>query len=142
MRKFVVLIACLTLSACSNGIRIPLVYRIDIHQGNIFKPEMVNQLKPGMSKRQVAFVMGTPLIQDAFHANRWDYVYSNEPGGEDRVQKKLTVHFKKDELVGLEGDLRPGGISTNDSKNEAVTIIPKIQREKTVWESITSMFGG
>jgi len=118
----------------------PFIYRIDIHQGNIFSQEMVNQLKPGMTKRQVAFVMGTPLIEDAFHNDRWDYVYSNEPGGEDRMEKKFTVLFKNEELVSVEGDLRPTNNPIGDSKKDVTVNVPKIQRDKTVWESITSIF--
>lgn len=140
MRKSLLLIACLALPACTDAIRIPFVYRIDIHQGNIYDQEMVDQLKPGMTKRQVAFVMGTPLLQDVYHNDRWDYVYSNEPGGEDRVEKKFTIHFKDEELVGLEGDLRPGNSPSLAGKKEVVTDVPKIQRDKTVWESITSIF--
>ncbi|MFM8330715.1 MAG: outer membrane protein assembly factor BamE [Candidatus Methylumidiphilus sp.] len=140
MRKSLLLIACLALPACTDAIRIPFVYRIDIHQGNIYDQEMVDQLKPGMTKRQVAFVMGTPLLQDVYHNDRWDYVYSNEPGGEDRVEKKFTIHFKDEELVGLEGDLRPGNSPSFAGKKEVVTDVPKIQRDKTVWESITGIF--
>ncbi len=140
MGKTLVLIACLATSACSDAIKIPLVYRIDIHQGNIFNQEMVDQLKPGMTKRQVAFIMGTPLLGDAFHSNRWDYVYSNEPGGEDRVEKKFSAFFEKDELAGLEGDLRPGNSPSLESKKEVTVNIPKIERSKTVWESIASIF--
>jgi outer membrane protein assembly factor BamE len=102
---------------------------------------MVNQLKPGMSKRQVAFVMGTPLLEDAFHSDRWDYVYSNEPRGEDRVEKKFSILFKDDALVGLSGDLRPGNTAGSLEGQKEVTVdIPKIQRDKTVWESITGVF--
>ncbi len=119
----------------------PFVYRIDIHQGNIFTQDMVNQLKPGMTKHQVAFIMGTPLIQDAFHSNRWDYVYSNEPGSEDRLVKKFTVFFEADALVGVEGDLRPTDLPAGDAKKDVTVVIPKIQRDKTVWEAITGMFG-
>jgi len=140
MGKPLVLIACLAISACTDAVRIPFVYRIDIHQGNIFDQEMVDQLKPGMTKRQVAFIMGTPLVEDAFHGDRWDYVYSNEPGGEDRVEKKFTTVFKKDELVGVEGDLRPGNSPSLAGRKEVTVNVPKIQREKTVWESITSIF--
>ncbi len=140
MRKHLVLIACLSAISCSNDFRMPFIYRIDIHQGNIFTQDMVNQLKPGMTKRQVAFVMGTPLIQDTFHNNRWDYVYSNEPGNDDRVQKRLTTFFKNDELVGVEGDMRPSDTPASDAKRDVTIVIPKIQREKTVWESITGIF--
>ncbi|MCX7110839.1 MAG: outer membrane protein assembly factor BamE [Candidatus Methylumidiphilus sp.] len=141
MRKHLVLIACLASISCSDDFRMPFVYRIDIHQGNIFTQDMVNQLKPGMTKRQVAFIMGTPLIQDAFHSNRWDYVYSNEPGSEDRLVKKFTVFFEADALVGVEGDLRPTDLPASDAKKDVTVVIPKIQRDKTVWEAITGMFG-
>jgi len=140
MGKPLVLIAALAISACSNAVQIPFVYRIDIHQGNIFDQEMVDQLKPGMTKRQVGFVMGTPLTGDAFHSDRWDYVYSNEPGGEDRVEKKFTAFFKNDELVGVEGDLRPGNSPSLEGRKDVTVNVPKIQRDKTVWEAITSIF--
>lgn len=140
MRKPLVLIACLATAACSDAIKLPFVYRIDIHQGNIYTQEMVDQLKPGMSKRQVAFVMGNPLIEDAFHHDRWDYIYSNEPGGEERVEKKFSAFFKDDHLVGLEGDLRPGNSSFLEGKKDVTINIPKIERQKTLWGSITSIF--
>jgi outer membrane protein assembly factor BamE len=140
MGKLLVLIAALATAGCSDSLRVPLVYRVDINQGNLFDQEMVDQLKPGMTKRQVAFILGTPLVQDAFHSNRWDYVYSNEPGDEDRVEKKFSVFFQKDELVGLEGDLRPSNNPPVDTKKDVTVNIPKIQRDKTVWESITGIF--
>jgi outer membrane protein assembly factor BamE len=55
-------------------------YRIDIRQGNYITQEMVAQLKPGMSRDQVRFILGTPLVADIFHADRWDYIYSFKPG--------------------------------------------------------------
>lgn len=140
MRKHLVLIACLALPACTDAIRIPFVYRIDIHQGNIFDQEMVDQLKPGMTKRQVAFIMGTALVDDAFHSDRWDYIYSNEPGGEDRLEKKFSVFFENEELVGVEGDLRPGNNPSTEGKKDVTVNIPKISRDKSVWEAITGIF--
>lgn len=140
MRKPLLLIACLATTACSDSLHIPFVYRIDINQGNIFDQEMVNQLKPGMTKRQVGFVMGTPLVEDVFHKDRWDYIYSNEPGGEERVEKKFTVYFENDELVGLEGDMRPDGNPNFENKKDITVNIPKIDRAKTVWESLSAIF--
>ncbi len=140
MRKHLVLIAFLAITACSSNVHIPLVYRIDIHQGNITNQDMVDQLKPGMTKRQVAFIMGTPLIEDAFHSNRWDYVYSNEPGGEDRMEKKFTALFDGDELVGVEGDFRPSNNPSAEGKQEVMINIPKIERQKTLWETIGGIF--
>jgi len=95
----------LLISACSKD-KIPGVYRIDIQQGNDITQEMIGQLKPGMSKSQVAYVMGTPLIIDTFHPDRWDYLYSFHPGNGQREQRRITVYFKQDKLDYLNGDTR------------------------------------
>jgi len=96
----------LSLSACSTD-KIPGVYRIDIQQGNDVTQEMINQLEPGMTKNQVAYVMGTPLLIDTFHPNRWDYIYSYQPGGDDREQRRITLLFDDEEkLSHLEGNTR------------------------------------
>ena len=85
----------------------PGVYKISIPQGNIITQEMVDQLRPGMTKRQVIFVMGTPLVRDPYHQNRWDYVYNFQPGGGERGQERLSVLFENDQLVSLSGDFEP-----------------------------------
>src|SRR6056297_2661599 len=110
MKSFVVyslsLVAILCLSACSTD-KIPGVYRIDVQQGNSVTQDMINQLEPGMSKNQVAYVMGTPLLIDTCHPNRWDYIYSFQPGGEERQQRRLTLHFNENETLNhIEGDTR------------------------------------
>ncbi len=116
------------------------VYTLDIHQGNIVTQEMVDQLKPGMTQHQVAFILGTPLLTDPFHDQRWDYVYSNEPGGQERVQRHLTMLFEQGELVGMEGDFRPNDKPVLDLSQDVTVNIPKIQREKTLWQKIKSVF--
>jgi outer membrane protein assembly factor BamE len=103
-------VACLLLlSACNNigSMDFPGVYKISIPQGNIITQEMVDQLRPGMTKRQVIFVMGTPLIRDPYHQDRWDYVYNFQPGGGERGQERLSVLFENDQLVSLSGDFEP-----------------------------------
>lgn len=97
-------ISLLTLSGC-----FPSVYKIDIQQGNIITQDMVNQLRPGMSRAQVNYLMGTPLILDPFHANRWDYIYSIQPGGGTMHQENITLFFNEgNQLVSLSGDFQPG----------------------------------
>ena len=91
----------------SRLISFPGAYKIDIQQGNVVTQEMVDQLRPGMTRAQVQYVMGTPLLEDSFNRDRWDYVYSNQPGGGDRTQTTVTVIFEADSLVSIEGDLRP-----------------------------------
>ncbi len=119
---------------------LPFVYRQDIHQGNVISQEMVDQLRPGMTKRQVTYVMGAPLMIDPFHDDRWDYVYSNQPGDEPRVQKNVTLIFKGDELAALQGDFRPGTLPSIEMKKDATINVPKIARERTIWQMITDPF--
>lgn len=85
----------------------PGVYKIDIQQGNVITQDMIDQLQPGMTKRQVQFVMGTPLVRDTFNQNRWDYLYSFQPGGETRQQESLSLYFEGDKLSYFEGDFAP-----------------------------------
>ncbi|UVE17084.1 outer membrane protein assembly factor BamE [Pseudomonas sp. LS44] len=99
------LVGLLALAGCS----FPGVYKIDIQQGNVVTQDMIDQLKPGMTRRQVRFIMGNPLISDTFHANRWDYLYSIQPGGGQRQQERMSVIFSdNDQLAGLSGDFMPG----------------------------------
>jgi outer membrane protein assembly factor BamE len=78
-----------------------------IQQGNNLSQEMVGQLKLGMTREQVRFVLGTPLLMDVFHADRWDYVYYRELPGGKREQRNLSVVFEKDKLARVLGDLVP-----------------------------------
>lgn len=79
------------------------VYRQDIPQGNFFKPEDVARLEPGMTREQVQFVMGTPMISDPFHPDRWDYVFYNDSQTEARnVRQRVTVFFDGERLERIE----------------------------------------
>jgi len=102
-------VAVLVLAGCSSISRLLDAYTIDIQQGNYVSQEMVSRLKPGMSKEQVRFVMGTPLLTDIFHANRWDYVYYHKVPGGKTVERKLAVFFKDGRLDRLEGDVVTAG---------------------------------
>ena len=95
----------LFISGCAKD-KIPGVYRIDIQQGNDITQDMISQLKPGMTKNQVAYVMGTPLIIDTFHPDRWDYIYSFHPGNGQREQRRITIYFKGESLDYINGDTR------------------------------------
>ena len=97
------------LLACGNigNMDFPGVYKISIPQGNIITQDMVDQLRPGMTKRQVIFVMGTPLVSDPFHQDRWDYVYNFQPGGGIRGQERVSVFFVEDALTNFTGDFTP-----------------------------------
>ncbi len=117
MRNPLVLFAILTLalSGCSlkdslkDSLRNPLdaiqPYRLDIPQGNIITQEMVDKLKPGMTRSQVRFVLGTPLVVDAFRSNRWDFVYTLKKGGKVVESRRVTILFEGDRLQAIEGNV-------------------------------------
>ena len=80
-------------------------YQVEVQQGNVVTREMIDKLKPGMSKSQVRFVLGTPLVVDAFHADRWDYVYYYKKTRDAPTKTQhLTVIFEDDIMKRIEGD--------------------------------------
>ena len=104
-----------TLAACSYLPEMPAMptlgsfkpYRIDIQQGNFLSPEMVAQLKEGMTREQVRFVLGTPLVADVFHSNRWDYVFYRELGDGRKEKRNLSVFFEDNKLTRFSGENLP-----------------------------------
>ncbi len=107
MRK--IILFTLLLAGCSGVPTLPGItpYKIDIQQGNYVSQQMVAKLKPGMTRSQVRFILGTPLIVDMFRTNRWDYVYIYEKRGQVIEQRKITVIFEDDKLARVEGDVVP-----------------------------------
>ncbi len=93
--RFLALALPLLLSACavSSLPEFMQPYQIDITQGNIIEEDRVSQLKLGMSKEQVRFLLGTPMLDDMFHAQRWDYVYFNKVGKQAPVERKFALFF-------------------------------------------------
>ena len=93
--------------------RFNIPYHIDIEQGNIVTQEQVDQLRPGMNKREVGFLLGTPLIEDAFNPERWEYYYSMLTGYGKYTRTHIVLYFDADEqLSRIEGDMYPGGKKT------------------------------
>jgi len=80
-------------------------HKIDIQQGNYVDQDMVAKLKPEMTRSQVRFILGTPLVADPFHPNRWDYVFMTGKAGKVRSERKITVVFDGDKLKQIEGDV-------------------------------------
>jgi len=106
MRISLLALVVALLSAC-GFVGFPGVYKINVEQGNIVTQEMADQLKPGMNRRQVKFILGTPLIEDTFNENRWDYLYVKRNGDKVLSESRLTVEFDGDKLVNVSGDLVP-----------------------------------
>lgn len=110
---------------------LPFVYRMTVQQGNILTEEMVDALKLGMTRRQVVFVLGTPLLTDFFHADRWDYVYTIQRAHQPMEQRVLTLHFQDDALVRMDGDIRPNPQRDEArERQEIVVSVPDYQERK------------
>ena len=109
-----------TVAGCSN-IGFPGVYRINVDQGNIVDQDMVDQLKPEMTRRQVRFVLGTPIIEDTFNNDRWDYVRVLRRGDDVLFRTQLTVIFENDVLADVEGDLVSDNWPEPEAESDANT---------------------
>ncbi len=109
IRKRLFALALLTLFtgsivACSS-FEFPGVYRVEVEQGNVFDQETIDKLELGMTRSQVRFVLGTPLIQDPFNPDRWDYTYQVQVGAEVSDIKRMVLYFSGDELIKIDQDL-------------------------------------
>jgi len=108
LRYTVILLAVLCAS-CGTALPTIKPYKLDVQQGNVVTSKMLLQLRPGMTKSQVRFIMGTPLIQDSFHGNRWDYVYQMREKGKITEQRRVILDFEGDSLKAVRGDVIPKG---------------------------------
>jgi len=108
------LLASLSLGACggmTDRTRSMLYavtpYKVEVVQGNFVSKEQVDALKPGMSRQQAREILGTSLLTDVFHADRWDYVFTIRRQGVEPQQRRLTLFFKGELLERYEGDTMP-----------------------------------
>ena len=97
-RSVPIVLLVLTLMGC--------VFRIDIQQGNLLDDSDIQQVEVGMTRSQVQFVLGTPMVSDSFHRDRWDYTYYFRRGRSDEaVRRWLVVYFENDRVARIERDL-------------------------------------
>ena len=141
MRIFL-LVLSLLLVACSSSLPSIKPYKMPIQQGNLVTSKMMMQLKPGMTKTQVRFVMGTPLISDSFHKDQWDYFYQMEKDGAIIEKRRVTLIFEKDLLNKVKGDVIP---ASQNAKEERQEIVPQknndtnqkpVQKEKSMLDRL------
>jgi outer membrane protein assembly factor BamE len=110
MRTLLVSILCAVALTSITGcgfVGFPGVYKINVEQGNIIDQKKVDKLKIGMSRRQVRFILGTPMIEDSFNHDRWDYLHTIRNGKTSLVDERLTVFFEGDKLSRIDGDFQP-----------------------------------
>ncbi len=112
MKRLLTVPVCTLLAACASTPDVTSYlrpFRVDVRQGNFVTQEMVAQIKPGLTRDQVRFILGTPLVTDLFHANRWDYVYRFQPGRGEAQERRLAVYFDDNKLARVDGDVTAGG---------------------------------
>lgn len=113
--------ASLILSGCSlKRPRLPRVHKITVQQGNVITQDMIDKLKPGMSRSQVAFIMGDPVMRNSFNDDRWDYIYSVELPGVFSTTQGVSLFFVDDELAYFTGDLVPKRLGPNAETSASV----------------------
>ena len=110
MRILLTLLAVLALAGCKqmpDARTVISPYKIDVQQGNVVSQEMVSKLKAGMTRAQVRYALGSPLVVDPFRTDRWDYVYTYQKQGKETLRRHITVIFDGDKLLRIEGDVVP-----------------------------------
>lgn len=141
MRK-VLIPVLLTATCLAAGCNFP--YRIDVAQGNIVTQDMVARLEPGMSKQQVTYVMGTPLLVDVFRPDEWVYHYSLRHGSGEHEQRRIILVFEGDRLARVTGDVQsaPRDESAPLVGSEAVSVpIEQAEEGPGFWERVKRSVG-
>src|SRR5712664_3774223 len=106
VRALLLIFVPLLIASCGVP-RIPGItpYKPEIQQGNYVSQEMISQIKPGMTREQVRFILGTPLLTDIFHADRWDYVYWREAENGKRETRRDELSTTDNKLERIKGDV-------------------------------------
>ncbi|MES2406367.1 MAG: outer membrane protein assembly factor BamE [Pseudomonadota bacterium] len=128
MRALILIfIASLALAGCKSmpSFSMPSLtpYKIDIQQGNYVDSTNVDKLRIGMTRAQISFIMGTPLVKDMFHTNRWDYVYIDKKAGKLITKRRVAVYFDGDvakRIVEVKNDGKEVDINTALTTDETV----------------------
>jgi outer membrane protein assembly factor BamE (lipoprotein component of BamABCDE complex) len=124
---FIALLAVLTLNA---GCR--LIYKQNVQQGNAHEQDDLDQVELGMTKKQVAYLLGTPAIHDPFHQDRWDYVSMLSRRGGEPVRRLVSLSFENDQLVSTDGigDSKGGDIKALEGTKSAVAAVDDLETAK------------
>jgi outer membrane protein assembly factor BamE len=122
--------------------RLPFVYQMPVQQGNIITEEVVDRLEPGMTKSQVRYLLGTPMLEDIFHTNRWDYTYTLRRAHQDIQIKRLTLFFQNDALTKVEGYIRPNPARAASRKSSEIIVeVPDWKDDRGFLSKLFSKIG-
>ena len=130
--RSLLLAAVVTVAGCSWA---PTwgVYKIDVNQGNFVTQDVAEKLRVGQTKSQVRVLLGTPLVADAFHANRWDYIYRFESSGRVRDDHRLTIHFQDDKVVKWSNDEMPVAPIRGYAGDTHDGVVRSVSNDDTSW---------
>ncbi|MGH8511881.1 MAG: outer membrane protein assembly factor BamE [Gammaproteobacteria bacterium] len=136
----------LLLASCSGAptlesLRVPFVYRVDVQQGNVVTQDMLAQLEAGMDTNKVRYIMGTPLLADVFHQDRWDYVYTQQNGGGTPVERRVSLVFENDRLARIGGDVKAARAPLIYTPRQEVTIQVPDERKRSLFERLLAGIG-
>jgi outer membrane protein assembly factor BamE len=123
MRLLFAALATVTVACGLDG----CVYRMDIQQGNFLEGKTVDQLQVGMTRTQVRYLLGTPMVPDLFDKDRWDYLYYFRHGHLRAIkQRHLAVYFKEDKVMRFERDNVPESAPQGPDEGTPISKFPKI----------------
>lgn len=139
--RYIFILLVVLCTSCGTALPSIKPYKLDVQQGNVITSKMLLQLRPGMTKSQVRFIMGTPLVQDSFHGNRWDYVYHLREGGKLIDQRRVILDFQSDLLKTVRGDVvaatvdPKGGVEGSDAGSRLMEAAKKPE-EKSLMQKL------
>ena len=113
LKRFYWLVFVCAIVGCS--ISMPRVHKIAVQQGNILNQSMIDKLKPGMTRTQVAYVMGRPVMINTFDPDRWDYVFTIEVPGQFTESTRMSLFFENDVLTHFSGDMAPSTAKSGET---------------------------
>ncbi len=132
--RYLFILSVILCTACGTALPTIKPYKLDVQQGNVVTSKMLLQLRPGMTKSQVRFIMGTPLLQDSFHGNRWDYVYQLRENGKIIEQRRVILDFENELLKSVRGDVVPTGSdkakAPEDAANTGTRVVEPTKTEE------------
>lgn len=138
--RYLFILSVVLCTACGTALPTIKPYKLDVQQGNVVTSKMLLQLRPGMTKSQVRFIMGTPLLQDSFHGNRWDYVYQMRENGKIIEQRRVILQFENELLKSVRGDVVPAGSdkakAPEESNTGTRTVEPTKAKEKGMLDKL------
>lgn len=145
--------ASLMLSGCSGWMSqgdivtntldtLPLIYRPEVQQGNLITQEQLAQLKTGLDKRQVRYLLGTPMLNDVFHDNRWDYVYTIGKGSKPSEIRRMSLHFEDERLARIDSELKADAQDVAQERSKEIVVsVPDYEGDSTLFGGMLRTIG-